>query len=608
MRPLSASGLAVVLALLGGCDGTEIPGRVDLLVRAPVGGTVRVADRFGRIDASGGQTLLAGVGPPPYVVHFEHGGERLTLLDVPGPVVDLRWFVPRARPIRGALAELCVLPEPAAGASVAVFDGTLRLEGSAEDDGRWCFRGPLTRPLEVLALWPDGFARARVEGLHSEAVEISPQLPLDGETAVALAGAPPGLVRVELTWLGQRTGLVLGEGLALPGSAVGVPRPDAVESLGLWAGATARAVGEARAVARAEAHLPIDADGLTLAWDRPVSMSPAPKAPEVALPLRREPRSLRWESPTADATYLDLELVADDGCERSSWRVVAPAAGGSLSLPRPPGPDPLAAALLEGRLERVTLGPLTWEDLVGPDPPDAVSIGRSTPRVGRRVLLGAWRGGPSTCEEDARAGIYAAYSGSCDAGGEAPRVWVDRCGVMVGLDDDARALLECRRLVGDEAVGERDAWPVAEALGGLRVDRPGRPLRLVPLDTGPGARPPAGMVGDWFRASFTRQSRSARDGSVLGVEMALPPADVEGGPWLHVDAAGRLELRTPAMSFSGRLEDWDGLEGSVRVLGAGCEARPREVTVSFDGDALVLTELRSVSDEVDERRVARLER
>ena len=217
----------VLLALLGGC-GDSIAPRVDLVVLGGQPGTVRVGDRTAVLQPRG-QTTLVDVGEGPYTVHVDLPDERLTLLEVPGPIVDLEFHLPFADPLVDEQIDLCFEPEPAEGFQVAAFDGVLRLPPA--ERGGSCIRAPLDRPIEVVALWSASAAlehphltRLSIRSaLHTRLWPIRPEVALDAQIGVAIDGSPPARIEVELTLDDVRTGLVLGAGLATTGSAVGVP-------------------------------------------------------------------------------------------------------------------------------------------------------------------------------------------------------------------------------------------------------------------------------------------------------------------------------------------------------------------------------------------------
>ncbi len=609
-----------MLLLLLGCEGDSISERIDLVVRGGQPGSVRVGDRTAILQPRG-QTTLVDVGEGPYTLHIDLPDERLTLLEVPGPAVDLEYHLPFADPLVDEQIDLCFEPEPEEGFQVAAFDGVLRLPPS--EMGGPCIRAPIDRPIEVVALWAPGAALDRPQlarrsirsALHTRNWPIRPEVPLDAQLGVAIDGTPPARIEVELTLDDVRTGLIVGSGLATTGSAVGVPRPRGVEGtdgLGLRVGAVARAVGVERPVAEVAVQVPLDREGVTLSWPAPVEVSPAPRAVDLALQLRREPRSLAWESTLSEAAWVELEVEAQDGCRTQRWRVVGPAASGELVVPAWPDPsgDPLDAPVLRGRLTRVDIVGRSYTELLAPGAPSSATRAVAA-RVSRRAAVGAWRGGPPSCEVDPRAGVYTLrVGGRCDPAVEAPLVVVGRCGEVVGLESDAAGFIGCRRFDGDRVLGAGEPWSVTtEDDGSLEIRRADGTLRLVPVDPPPAVAAPASLLGDWFeltatRERFDRHEGTSRDGGPRVFAVGQP----DEGPWLNVNAGGRFELRAAELGLTARLVAFDGILGTLHAIGSGCPGIARTLDLRVEESTLVFEETLRVDDDTDEVRIYTLRR
>jgi len=601
-----------------GCQGDSVPARIDLAVRGGPVGTVRVGEQSADLVPRG-VARLVDVGEGPYTVHLDLADERLTLLEVPGPELDLAFFAPTPRSLIDQQTDLCFEPNPREGFEVAAFDGALRLP--VTDDDGLCVSAPLDRPVEVVALWRSGaalarphFARRSIESVRRTAVwPIEPDAALDERLAIAIDGTPPATITVELTFDDVRTGLLVGGGLATPGNAVGVPRPPPgphTEGLALRVEAGARAVGQRERVAEIALQVPLDRDGVTLAWPARVLASPAPRVAESALQIRREP-PLVWGPDLADASWLEISLEADDGCTRRRWRVVTPASSGALALPEwPEGDgDPLAAPILRGRLSRVDIVGREYAELLAPGAPSPVTRAVAA-RVARRAAVGAWRGGPPSCEADPRAGVYALHVGdTCEPFGAAPRVLIGRCGAIVGLDREASAYLGCRRLDGDAARGSGETWWVTGDEDGLDITRPDGVLRLVPLDIPSGVAAPAAILGDWFELVGTRERFDRHEGQSLdGGPVPFVTGTAGEGPWLHVDASGRFELEAGALSLSAQMVEFDGLCGTLLAVASPCRDAPRMLTMCLEDEGLAFEERAATDEETDEVRIYRLGR
>ncbi|MCB9538343.1 MAG: hypothetical protein H6704_19000 [Myxococcales bacterium] len=594
-RGWGAAALGAALLLLGGCDPdgptTSAGGRLE--VRAPIAGLVAVGDRAVALQPLV-PAVLEGVGPGPYVVDFQGDRERVTVLDVPGPVVDLGLVLGAGPAARGTETRLHV-EAPDAAAVLLVADGR-RAVGVPDGQGGWRVDAPRGVEADVLAWWPgEAVGRRRLgDPAAAGSVLLAPDQPLVRTFDVTVLGDLPGHARVELTVGGVRTGWVLGEG------AVGQVRPDqrvalralvppmgpVLGEVGLWVEGQAVEIGGAAPQATRGVHLPLDASGHTLTWAAPLEVAPGFRAGAQRAFFGRPAQALRVGGPTEAVTWLEVQLIGDDGCDRVRWRVVAPAQGDPLTLPRPGFGDPLAMPRVEARVALAGWDGVDYADLFASGAADALAPGLATRATWSRAADGAWRGGSAGCTADDRQGLYAAYdaAAACRAGESAPRALVDRCGAVVG---DAPLAL-CGQLIDDTFVGlSAPPAPVEQDVeGALSIARAAGTVRLEPLPAR-GDPPPRALLGRW--SAFEGYAlREAPDGT-RDDEVRVAAGGGEGGPWLVVDADGWARLRTPDVAFDATVRvDAEGI--SLDVAGAGCADVPRALSASLEGEVLTLRE------------------
>ncbi len=595
-RQLGWGAVALCAALLlGGCDPdgptTSAGGRLE--VRAPVAGLVAVGDRAVALQPLV-PAVLEGVGPGPYTVDFQGDRERVTVLDVPGPVVDLGLVLGAGPAARGTETRLHV-EAPDAAAVLLVADGRRAL-GVPDGQGGWRVDAPRGIEADVLAWWPgEAVGRRRLgDPAAAGSVLLAPDQPLVRTFDVTVLGDLPGYARVELTVGGVRTGWVLGEG------AVGQVRPDqrvalramvpppgpVLGEVGLWVEGQAVELGGAAPRATRGVHLPLDAAGHTLTWAARLEVAPGFRADAQRAFFGRPAPPLRVGGPAEDATWLEVQLVGDDGCDRVRWRVVAPADRAELTLPRPGVGDPLALPRVEGRVALVGWAGVDYADLFASGAADALAPGLATRATWSRAADGAWRGGAAGCGADDRQGLYAAYdaAATCRAGDAAPRALVDRCGAVVG----AAPLGLCGQLIDDTFVGVASPPAAVERDdgGALVIARGAGAVRLEPLPAR-GDPPPRALLGRW--SAFERyELREASDGT-RDDEVRVAAGGGDGGPWLVVEADGWARLRTPGVAFDATVRvDAEGV--TLDVAGPGCADVPRSLPASFEGEALTLRE------------------
>lgn len=590
-------GAAVLCAalLLGACDPdgptTAAGGRLE--VRAPIAGLVAVGDRVVALQPLV-PAVLEGVGPGPYVVDFQGDLERVTVLEVPGPAVDLGLVLGTGASARGTETRLHV-EAPDAAAVLLVAEGR-RAVGVPDGQGGWRVDAPRGVEADVLAWWPgQAVGRRRVgDPAAAGSVLLAPDQPLVRTFDVTVLGDLPGHARVELTVGGVRTGWVLGEG------AVGQVRPDqrvalraavppmgpVLGEVGLWVEGRAVEIGGAAPRATRGVHLPLDASGHTLTWAAPLEVAPGFRADAQRAFFGRPAQPLRVGGADEAATWLEVQMVGDDGCERVAWRVVAPAGRAEWTLPRPGVGDPLGLPRVEARVALTGWAGVAYADLFAAGAADALAPGLATRATWSRAADGAWRGGSAGCTPDERQGLYAGYDDAtaCRAGDAAPRVLIDRCGAVVG--DGALAL--CGQLIDDTFVGRSASpAPVEQDEGGaLSIDRGGDEVWLEPLPDR-GDPPPRALLGRW--SAFERyELREAPDGT-RDDEVRVAAGGGDGGPWLVVDADGWARLRTPDVAFDATVRvDVEGV--TLDVAGPACADVPRSLPASFEGEVLTLRE------------------
>lgn len=571
----------LALGLLAGC--AEDPAQLTwpLEVRAPVVGEVLVDGVLAIADPIA-PARLAVPSPPPFTVTFIGPDERLTVVDAPGPVLDLRAFVAGPEPIRGALVELTlrVLDGPAEVVAVgqgqvfrAVADGdVLRVTAPDSDDlvivGLWRADGRAThltrRPV------PDA---ARVA---DRALVLAPELPLDAALPVAVARAPGGALTAELTERGLATGLLLGAGRVEPGVAVAVPRPataDAASGVRLrledgGAGAPARRTSEAT--------VRFDADGATLSWIDPPGVLPEARGPEA--PAWFDAANREWTlTGVEDASWIELRIDGRGDCVGDPWRLVLPA-GPAAVIPRVPGADPLDAPLVELSVTAVHVAGDDLEGILADGPPPVAAPGRLTARRAATVES-VWRTDRVDCPAHPLRGLYVIDDAVCSPASVPPLAVVTRCGALAPLADGAALCggFEGGRFVS-AAVGALEVSADDEAVS---IEAPGRPvaLRRVPAAD---ARPPADAVGDWSRYTLARQPLNGA-GQATG-EAVVIEAGLSTAATIGLD--GALRVRTGQWAFDARLVEGDADTGRAAVHTGGCAARPAEVELSWLGDAV----------------------
>ena len=552
--------LALALACLSACNPEVVATPVGFLeVRGPAG---QVTVGTLRAEITGGRARLIGMGPPPYTVTWEGPDARVTVLEVPGPTLDLQAML-LPPPIRGDLIDLDIRPSVDGAMAVVLVAGDQVFAAEPVAGG---FHGLAPRgvPTDIVALFArDGRAvalgRRRLPdpALASQPLAIAPGIPLDGRLAVRLETAPAGVVTGELTLHGLRTGLILGSGLADRLGAVALPRPDidALPEGGVWLEAQARDPGEAEPRLITAAHALLGTEQATLPWPQDAEVRPRPSAPAVAPVLTADQRRLRFLP--GDAAWVEVVIEASNSClVRRPWRIFAPAAAGEVLIPRLEA-DALTLPALQTQLTLHTLPGLTYADLLAGDAPPAVRWPRTAQRATRQTTRGTLRGGDTTCTPTALRGDYRLVEAGLCTGQPARTLTIGPCGDLLPLDGAGD-------LCGATA---EDLQPDGDTL------RLGDAQLLRPAD--PTDPTPAVLVGDWHRVDVTQEHWTATPDGRRGQPLD-DPARIEAaadGPYLRFEPNGRFRLRTRYAQLDGALQTFDGLTGTLEADPDDCGAR-----------------------------------
>lgn len=557
-----------------------------LEVRAPVAGEVWVGEQFALVDPLA-PARLEVVTPPPFTVTFLGPDGPLTLVDAPGPVVDLRLFVDAPAPIRGRIVELVVRPLEGEPDLVAVADGQV-FAPTGWTDGRATLPVPDT-DLILLAVWRTAGRATHITrrafsapGLAAgRELTLAPERPLDAALPITVDAAPGGALLAELTEDGVRTGLLLGAGRIEPGVAVAIPRPEEADPrVGLWVRVEDGSAGEPpRRVI--EAALPLVGDGAALRWPAPPTVDPPARGPD--RPAWFDAAARRWTvDGAADASWIELTIDGRGDCVGRPWRIIAPP-GEAVVAPPAVGADPLDAPIVDARIAAVRVVGASLDDLLA-DGPEPVSVpGRLTGRS-TAAIRGFWRTDPASCPSHPLRGLYVldAADAACAADTPAPRAIITRCGAYAPLADGG---LACGRFEGEalntDALGP---LPVEVDAGVVHVDAPPAGARLYPVPA-PEARPPADAVGDWSRFELWRQPINERGEATA--EPALIEAGISGAA-ATIGADGALTVRTARWAFAARLVDGDADAAVAEVEAAGCAARPPWVDIAWRGERVEL--------------------
>lgn len=547
-------------------------------------GSVRVGAVQVEVEA-GQPARLSAIGPPPWVVTWQGADETVTVLEVPGPLLDLTRLLQPA-PVRGSLITLDIRPSPAARAVVLVAgDQVLVAEPTAEG---FLGRAPRGVPTEIIALFGDerpvSLGRRYVPdpARTPQPLAVGPDVPLSEGTAVRLESAPAGHVQGELTVGGLRTGLILGSGLAARQEAVVLPRPAAAAwpEAGLWIEAQARDPGQALPYATTAAHLRLETTEATLVWPADGQVRPAP-GPTHAAPVLADGR-LRWLA--GEALWVEVVLDAIDGCAPPRrWRILAPAAPESLVLP---ALEFLQWPLLQARVGLRTRADTTWAELLAGEAPLPVRWPQTLSLVSERWVAGALRGGDA-CTASPRQGRYLLEEPRCRED-VSRAVVVDRCGRLLPEDGG----VDFCAATADDLVPTDDGF----ALGSARLVAP-----AVASQAAPG-----GLQGDYHRIEIRRQHRRATASGAPDVPLEavvrIESGDAATGPFARISPEGRVTVRAERFDFDGALADFDGLVGTLTPDACG-----EPLPFSFDG-ALRITRWRLTGPGVGEELQVVLQR
>lgn len=600
-RPPPLTALAALALLVGaaGCTDPFSPATIE--VRSPLAGEVEIAGQRRAVGPLAPARFEA-LGPGPYTVTFLGPGDPLSILDVPGPAIDLAPFVDTAPPIDGVIHPLRV--RPAAGATVvAVVDG--RVYAPVEDGATLLFRVP-DAPTMLVAVWPGDPPRLTRRPVTSPRRELEAVIPLDpltrleGELLVAVDAAPAAQITAELTEQGLRTGLHVTTGIADLAGALLVPRPITPSTAsGLWITATALdSTGAERTV---ETAVGFDHPGIRVAWPASPALEPPPREAERALAF--DPAEGWTTDPLAEGwTVVDL-----DGrgiCAPRRHRVVIPA-GAPLQVPALPGPDPFAAPLVFARLAPTTTRGLDLDALLAAGVRPA-ELPQWTAQRTTSAVEGFFEIGTEICDPPPLRGAWrvATPDDTCALSTRAPRAVITRCGHFVALDGDRATPLGCGRFTGDSDLAYQPVaggtFAVTRDGDALRVPSPAGPVTLTPVPA-PAAVEPATHNGAYTRFSLARQPID-REGRALDDYAVIAGGAVDGGPAATIER-GVLTVRTPRWAFDGRLVASDSETATAEADTGGCAERPARLTIRWSRDEIVIE-----GDAVDARHRLTLRR
>lgn len=577
--------LVVSLAVwAAGCDSPLQRQTWPLEVTAPVVGEIWVDGVQAVVDPLAPARLDVPT-PPPFDVTFIGDDGPITLLEVPGPHLDLRHFVAGPEPVRGNLVELRVQILDGHADIVGVAEGQI-YRAAAEGDIRR-IAVPQSPELVLIGLWrADGRATHITRRPVPDAalvadriLALAPDAPLDGALAITVEGGPGGALTAELTERGLRTGLLLGSGRIDPGVAVVVPRPvEPTDDAGLWVriedGGAGR--GARRTV---EAALALEGEEAALRWVETPGILPAARGPDA--PAWFDASARTWTlTDVAEASWLELTIDGRGDCLGRPWRIIGPTAE-TFTVPPAIGTDPLDAPLLDVRLTAVTVQGATLEELMADGPTTAALPGRLTAR--RTASIDSiWRTDQADCTPHPLQGLYAIDGPGtvCDPTVAPPSAVVTRCGALAPLTDGSTV---CGQFAGDafeSVVHGRLAVDIDD--GSARIDAPAGPISLF-VRPDPDARPPGDAVGDFSRFTLARQplddqGRATAEAVVIESGVATPVATI--------GLDGRISVRAAQWAFDARLVEADADGGRAQVHTAGCAARPPEVELRWSADGV----------------------
>lgn len=584
VRPNTLTPLAALALLVGGCTDPTPAATVE--VRSPLAGAVEIAGERRPVDPLAPARFDA-LGPGPHTVTFLGPGDPLSILDVPGPTIDLAPFVDAAPPIDAVIYPLRV--RPAAGAAVvAVVDG--RIHEPVEDGATLLFRVP-DAPTMLVAVWPGDPPRLTRRPVTSPRRELEAVIPLEpltrleGDLLVAVDAAPAAQITAELTEQGLRTGLHVTTGIADLAGALVVPRPITPSpASGLWLVATALdPTGGDRTV---EAAVGFDHPGVRVTW---------PTTPDLEPPPREAERALAFdpvEGWTADPLAEGWTVVDLDGrgiCAPRRHRVVIPA-GAPLQIPALPGPDPFAAPLVFARLAATSTRGLDLTELLAAGVRPA-ELPQWTAQRTTSAVEGYFEIGTEICDPPPLRGAWrvATPDDTCALSTPAPRAVITRCGHFVALDGDRATPLGCGRFTGETELAYAPvvggAFAVTRDGDALRVPSPAGPVTLTPVPA-PAAVEPATHNGAYTRYSLARQPID-REGRALDDYAVIAGGAVDGGPAATIER-GVLTVRTPRWAFDGRLVESDSEAATAEADTGGCAERPARLTIRWSRDAIVI--------------------
>lgn len=585
---------AGVAASMAACDDPAPAPVIE--VRSPLAGDVQIGDQrrpVGPLAPARFDALGAG----PHTVTFLGPGDPLSIIDAPGPVIDLAPFVDTPPPIDGVIYPLRV--RPTAGATVvAVVDG--RVLDPVEDDSTLVFRVP-DAPTTLVAVWPGDPPRITRRPITSprreaqDAILLEPRTRLEGELLVAVDATPAAQITAELTEQGLRTGLHVTSGIADLGGALVVPRPiTPAAASGLWVIATALdtpdptdSAGTTGAPARTvETAVRFDHPGVRITWPPQPTIEPPPRAAERALAF--DP-AYGWSTIPPPGGWTTIELEGRGVCAERRHRIIVPA-DAPLQIPALPGPDPFAAPLVFARLTPTALAALDLPTLLaaGVHPSE---LPQWTAQRTTTPVEGYFEIGTEICDPPPLRGAWrvATPDDTCALSTRAPRAVITRCGHFVALGGDRATPLGCGRFTGETDLTYHPIAGGTFAVGrdgdALRVPSPAGAVTLTPVPA-PAAIEPATHNGAYTRYSLARQPID-REGRALDDYAVIAGGAADAGPAATLER-GVLTVRTPRWTFDSRLIDSDSETATAEADTGGCAERPAELAITWDRDQIII--------------------
>ncbi len=567
--PTSPSSFRLLLSalLLLACEAAPLVSTGERLeVRAPYAGLVSVGEHSAAV-LPWRPALLDGLPPGPYTLTLEGEGQTITLLSVPGPVVDFGPLLGTKARLRGELISLSVQALRPGAAVVALSED--RSLQSETGEGLRRFRVPKRQRVTLLALWPDHMGVRQIEQpelSEGRALSLSPMFPLERELKVRLERLPGAWVEAELVYGGQDTSLLLGAGRLEPGQQLSFKLPKAQPKLYPFSIRLRALAGSSRRPDQLlSQRLSLETQEITLSWSSALELGPLPDQSLRPPPLRREGFSFLGD---LRGCWWDLELRSL-GCPQRRWRVISPGGGTELLLPSPQW-DPLMEPLIETRLERVQLEGLSYEEFFSGE----FSI-RQLSTQKRRASWGYLQGEAPCPGKVEPQEFWLQWPAACEQEPKsAARLRLDSCGRLIHLEGESPLSCGWLEMERQQYLDQRgDRLELEEEEDGLRIG----PYHLRKISKGESNF--RELEGDWYWMEVFEEGEER--------EELLERSEGEQGPWLQVEE-GLLKLQAPSWSLNALLEHFDGSKGRARIVDA-CPT-PRWLEIKLLGGLLILRE------------------